>query len=198
MKLDWSQVGIGGVGANGASVSSGQPDKSGLSPGSPPTVLDAPVAVSDAYQQHSMVDIDAAPVQNSRPIGWPVWSIDGHWDGSAYECVEQDLTPRHIYKARNLQFVAFGSFALLVSAHIGVLLVSGNPLVLDVLEGRVHPPPVAAHIPIGTRAVHQLLLRISRLTCRIIYPHCTLNCCYRWKGPAGSAGCLVFHCAHCS
>jgi len=154
--LDGSIIGVWGVLADGAGISGWNSDESLLSPGSSPGVLDFPVVITDTDEEDTVVDVLGAVVEDSWSVGGPDWGIDGNWNGSSGKGVDEVGASRNISVVLHLD----GSSLLLaglVSGDVGVILSLNNTVVLDVVEGRVHPSSVAAHVSVWAGAVNQLL-----------------------------------------
>lgn len=79
---DESQVDVRGVRADGAGVSAGESDETGLSPAGSPGVLDLPSVASGTDEQDTVVDSSAAAGHDTAPVGAPGGSIDGDGHGS--------------------------------------------------------------------------------------------------------------------
>ena len=66
-----AEDGVGGVGADSAGISPRKADVAGLSPLGAPGVLDDPVVIGNAHNQHSMVDSCSALAHHSSPVEGP-------------------------------------------------------------------------------------------------------------------------------
>lgn len=105
-----------------------------------------------------MVDGSAAGAEDTGFVGRPVGGVDGNGDGGLGQGVGEVGAAWNVNPAGDFLGTTV-ELAGLVAADIGVLVLSGNSVVLDVAEGRVHPASVAAVVAISLRAVNELLLR---------------------------------------
>lgn len=136
-----------------------------------------------------MVDGGSAGAQDTGLVGRPVGGIDGDRDGGLGEGVGEVGAAWDIDPSADLQGSTV-NLAGLVSADVGVLVLGGDSVVLDVAEGRVHPSTVAAVVAIGLGAVDQLLLGEELLGLAGDEQGALKGSDGR-EGPAGSAGSLV-------
>jgi hypothetical protein len=85
--------------------------------------------------------------EDSCTVEGPSRGIDGDGDGSFEEGVDEVGASRDIVVALHLD-VSTLDLAVLFFDDIRIVLILHNTIVLDVIEGRVHPSSVAAHVSV--------------------------------------------------
>lgn len=145
---------VWGVVADCTSVSARNSNESWFSPGWTPGVLDFPGRLISADYKDSVVDAVSAIAQNSSSVKGPVGSIHCNWKRPWGKSVEHVVTSRNIDEAGNSVGTSIWSLTLLVSSHVGVLLLCLQTMILYILEGWVNPSSITTHIAIGSWAVY--------------------------------------------
>jgi hypothetical protein len=176
------------VGADTASVSTGDSDESSLSPSSSPGVLDLPGSANDTDSEDSVVDGGSAVVEHSGPVGAPVGGVNSDGDGGGVQLVGNAGASGVAVESGDLVSTTLG-LASLVFSNIGVSSSSGDTVGLDVGQGGMGPSTVAALVALRSRAVNELLLR--QVDVLSLEEEGGLEDTDGRESPAGAAGCLV-------
>lgn len=177
-------------------------DESLISPSVSPRVLDfvvllsAEASVSDGKDSVVKVGsavscVDSALVE----LEGKVVSLDGNWNGGLGNCSQQAV----LFINGDLSAVTDGPGLISSSVFAGwsnslvwVLALSGNSVILDVEEGKVHQTTSATIVSIWVGAVNELLLG-EGLEGVFGKEVSTLNRTSCWESPAWSALSLVFN-----
>jgi hypothetical protein len=188
-----------GLGADAAGVSFGESHVSFLSPGGIPGVLDDPIVVRYAGEEHSVVEGSFAVAEDAALVGGPVGGVDGDRDGSTREGIEKGIAGGgdwHVIIYLVSRDFHNGGIARMSRGDIRVFVLVNDALFLDVFEGSRHLSSTAAKVTVGyIGTVHQLLLRIS-LQSSTLKEGLALDSSDGRECPAGSALALVLDASH--
>jgi len=149
--------------AETAGITGGQLDETSLAPGSAPGVLDGPdSAVVDGGQEDTVVEGITAVGEDTGLVERPVGGVDGDGDGLVDELVGQILAVTGV----DVVVVSDGEVttvegAELVLGLVGVLGLSGEPVLDDVSVGSVHKTTLAAEVALEAGAIDELLLGVG-------------------------------------
>ena len=189
--------------ADSCSVSDSNLYISSESPVRSPGVLDLVECVSDiiSHSKYSVVQAGGTQaLDGSALVKLPLdIGINSHRHGllrdSSLECdgaVGSDLSVRGDSGG---SLGGSGAVAGLVDGLVGVVDLSGDSVVLHVVEAVVHPASVAALVAVAPGAVHQLLFG-QRGQCVACEEPGALDGAHGREGPATAAGALVLHWSH--
>lgn len=162
MEDGWSNNGIGGNLADPTSVSSGNSDISGFSPGCSPGVLQVPESIRHAHQEHSQWQVGAAVVENTWFVELEVVSIHSRWDWSDGEGIGKGGAVGHIGISGNLEQTG-GELAWSLDALVGISGPCVQSSVFNIVEREVHSSVDTSIVSIRLGAVNNLLDRVLLL-----------------------------------
>jgi len=139
--------------ANSASVSGSESNVARLTPSGTPRVSDDPrsvITISDGGD--TVVDTSTAVAEYTGRIELPVGGIDGDGNGLAVEGGLEAVTVVDVSESGDAE-LGGSSLASLVSGGVAVIVLAGDTLGNDVLEGVVHPTTVASLVSETSAAV---------------------------------------------
>ena len=190
-----SCIGVAGIVADSTGVSPCQLDVAVHSPLGTPRVLDHPVVISHSCQQHSVVELSSAVVENASSVLAPVGRIDSHRNRSAHKGIGQIVAVVQLSPWTDLEWPCCYLASLLL-CDVGVLVLVHDSLCLHEGESVVHLATVACQVAVSeVCAVHKhLLWKILKIV--VMNFGETLQSSHCRESPTRSAGSLILHVGH--
>ena len=181
--------------ANPASITSGQSNKTVLTPSFPPWVLNLPRSSHNSDQKNCMIIGVSTVVEHAWAVMSPVRSVDWNWQRSLCDCVFQSSALKYwtdgIYFEVSSLFLAF-----LGLSSVRIFSFSWDSVVFDVTESSWSPSPVASSVSVEVRAVDKLLFREGDEF--VVEQSPWLSGGNGTEGPTGTTLSLVFDRGYCS